>query len=519
MALFLRIWPYCLRNVQQTAGASIPVIHHEEAARPGRGPPGLLAGALACGGLLVLLLAFYARGKTLGVTTFDGDEYAFALVARDILHGKLPYTGIFDNKPVGLNYVFALAQAIGGQTVVAIHALGMIVTGLAAALIYLSTRRLRMPVAVALGLAALFATQTLYLGSWATMSELVALPLLCLANHLMLACPPERKSLGVPQLLALGAAYGLCVQITYLALPAFGLVALGLTLEPPLRWQSLMARGLAIGIGFVAALALAWLPQLLSGDLPHYLAEQGQYHAAYRRPLPPLWLWRSNFIEPLLWLGTPTAAACVLHGIGYRRFPLDRAVYLLGLQLIGALIAACASNRLYLHYLILALPAAALLPAAVLQGLPPAYSRWLALAVLACTAFHQIGLLRAMPGDLARPSLEADAARLIDSRTSPNSAIMVFNAQHSIYYLSNRAAATRFVFPNHYLSTCDGAPAIKPAQEVLQQGLAAKPALLLVGHLCRATINADALARQAHYQPVDIISVNGQSLTIYAPTR
>lgn len=478
---------------------------------------GALTVTLTAAAVLVLFLAFYARWKALAVSTFDADEYAFALVGRDILHGKLPYTGIFDNKPVGLNYLFALAQALGGQTVAAIHALGLVSTALAAALIYLGTRRLQMSVAVALALAALFATETLYLGGWATMSELVAMPLLCLANHLMLGRPSEGRPEGMAPLLALGAAYGLCAQITYLALPAFGLVAMGLTLEPPLRWWSIITRGLAIGAGFVAALALAWLPQLLSGDLPQYLAEQAQYHASYRRPFPPLWLWRSNFIEPLFWLSLPTAVACVLSAIAYRRVRFDRALWLVGLQLIGAVIAACASNRLYMHYLILTLPAAALLPAVVLRGVPVAYVRWLTVAVLACTAFHQVGMLRALSDHLVRPSLEADAARLIQSKTSPDSAIMVFNAQHTIYYLANRPAATRFVFPNHYLSTCDGAPAIRSAPQVLQQGLAEKPALLLVGHLCPATIDADAIARKAGYRPLDIISTNGKSLTVYAP--
>ncbi|KMS54429.1 hypothetical protein V474_20870 [Novosphingobium barchaimii LL02] len=385
---------------------------------------------LTGGAAILLLLAFYARWKTLAVTTFDGDEYAFALVARDILQGKLPYTGIFDNKPVGLNYLFALAQALGGQTVAAIHALGLVSAALAAAVIYFSTRRLQMSRAVALGLAALFATETLHLGGWASMSELVALPFLCLANYL--------------------------------------------TLEQPLRWQSILARGVAISFGFVAALALAWLPQLLSGDLQHYLAEQAQYHGAYRSPFPPLWLWRSNFIEPLSFLSLPTVVACVLYGIAHRRLRFGRAFWLLSLQLIGAVLANCASNRLYIHYLILALPAAALLPAAMLRTVPLNNSRWLALAVLACAAFHQISLLRALPDYLVRPSLEADAARLIESRTLPNSAIMVFNAQHTIYYLSHRPAATRFVFQNHYLSTCDGAPAIKSALQVLQLGLAEK---------------------------------------------
>ncbi|GEM_PF-2907971 len=330
--------------------------HAEASARAGRALPSILPAALLAGAIMLLLLAFYARLKTLGVTTFDGDEYAFALVGRDLLHGQQPHTGIFDNKPVGLNYVFALAQALGGESVAAIRAVGLVATGLSAMLIFRSVRGLQMPASVALGLAALFATQTLYLGGWASMSELVAVPLLCLANYLMLGRQPEGNPPAIPTLLAIGAAYGLCAQITYLTLPAFGLVALGLTLERHLRWRPLFTRGLSIGIGFVTAMGLVWLPQLLSGGLLPYLAEQAQYHGDYRVPTPPLWHWRSNLIEPLIVLGAPSLVAGILYAASYRRLPLDRATWLLGLQLAGAIIAASASNRLYMHYLILALP-------------------------------------------------------------------------------------------------------------------------------------------------------------------
>jgi hypothetical protein len=196
-----------------------------------------------------------------------------------------------------------------------------------------------------------------------------------------------------------------------------------------------------------------------------------------------------------------------------------RAFWIIALQLIGAMIAAVASNRLYTHYLILALPAFAVLPAIIAKGSPPRLQGRYAAALLVCASLSALLPLPPFLKHLSQSSVEMEAARIVRQITPAGSAIFVFNGQHTTYFLAQRAATSRFVFPNHYLQSCDGAPPVKSAASVLEEGLNARPALLLVGSLCRAEINADAVARRHGYQPVRTVVQDGKVIEIYAPQR
>ncbi|MEO5599039.1 MAG: hypothetical protein ABIQ66_10515, partial [Novosphingobium sp.] len=312
-------------------------------------------------GLGLLALGLIYRLLAINIATFDADEYAFALVARDILHGKLPYSGAFDNKPVGLNYLFALAEWLGGQSVAAIHGLGLVASALAAWLIHKSARALEASPPIALALAALFVLEALWLGGWASMSEVIVAPLLCLANLLLVRAPHGSRSLYF----GIGLIAGLACQITYLAAPCFGLTVLGMLLTSGEKLTERLLRGVLATLGLVAAIALVWLPQIVSGDWLGYVDEQLAYHGHYRLPPPPGWLWRENFLGPLVLLGLPVAAIWAVRlRAGALVWP-PRLFWIIALQLIGGMIAAIASNRLYTHYLILTLPAFALLPAII----------------------------------------------------------------------------------------------------------------------------------------------------------
>ena len=468
----------------------------------------------ACAGVL-LAGALGLRVATLNVTTFDADEYAFALVARDILLGKLPYSGIFDNKPVGLNYLFAAAEWIGGQSVTAIHALGLIASALAAWLIAKTARTLNVSLPGALALAALFLLETLWLGGWASMSEVVAAPLICLANYLLIRARKDSCSLY----LGIGLIAGMTCQITYLAAPVFGLMVLGMLLTSREKLGARLFMGVLATLGLITAIMLVWLPQIISGDWLNYVTEQLAYHGHYRQPSPPGWLWRENFLGPLVLLGVPVAAIWAIQlQAGALRWP-SRTFWIIALQLIGAMIAATASNRLYTHYLILALPALAVLPAITAQSSPPHLQGRYAAVLLVCAGLSALLPLPSLLKHLHQNSVEAEAARITRQLTPVGSTILVFNGQHTTYFLAQRAAASRFVFPNHYLQSCDGAPPVKSAASVLEEGLSARPALLLIGSLCPAEIDAVSVALQHGYHPVRTVVQDGKTIKIYAPQR
>src|SRR5690349_4238038 len=63
------------------------------------------------------------------VFSFGRDQGIYAVVADGLLHGKLPYRDLWDFKPPGIFFVYALAQALFGKSMLAprlLEVLGLI---------------------------------------------------------------------------------------------------------------------------------------------------------------------------------------------------------------------------------------------------------------------------------------------------------------------------------------------------------------------------------------------------------
>lgn len=469
--------------------------------------------ALAAGLALVALACAY-RLAAFTVDKFDGDEYAFALVARDVLHGKLPGAGVFDNKPVGLIYLFALAEWLGGEGVRAIRALGFVASAACGALLYRSSRNLGLSRAGALLVASLVMLGPLCLNGFASMSELLAAPVLAAANVLLVSRLVSGRRRPA-ELLGLGAVLGLACQITYLAAPCAALTVAGVLLT---QSRARLRDGVLMGAAGAVAVVAIWSPQLVASDWAAYAAEQIRYHQDYRVASLDWSRLIAGLAMPLAVLCLPILTAWVFRSPregGVKALP--PLTWILGLQLLGAALAAAASNQFYTHYLILALPAACALMAVLLADTPRPGRRagWIGLgAILALAAALPIAFLGPRLG--AR-SFEAKAAAAVDRLTRPDQSIFVYDEGHPIYFLAGRRSASRYVFPTHYLSSCDGAPAIVAPAVVLAQALARRPALVLVGALCPPEIDAAAQVRSAGYRIVDQIEADGRKVVLYAP--
>ncbi len=465
-------------------------------------------------GLAFAALACALRLASFKVTVFDGDEYAFALVARDVLHGHLPNTGVFDNKPVGLTYLFAFAEAVFGQTVLALRALGLGASIACGALLFTASRRLGLSRGGGLMIAALFMLGVLNVGAFTSMSELLACPLLAAANALLVS---EKR--GPITLLTLGAAFGLACQITYLAAPCAILTVAGSVLIDQRRPLATRLReGALMAVGGAAAAAAVWTPQLVAGGWGAYLADQFRYHQGYRLAGFGWDEWMAGFVLPLAALSLPIVALLLLRlERGRGPEPLPPLFWIIGLQAVGAVLAATASNHFYPHYLILAGPADALMAALLLAAAPGRQRRGglrvLAVVLLLATLLP-FSLLRER---LKTPSVEVQAAAATDRLTRPGQSLFVFDEAPAIYYLARRPAVGRYIFPTHYLYTCDHAPPIAAAATVLAQALAQRPALVLVGEVCTREIDAQPQIIQAGYRLVETLHPPQRRIAFYAP--
>jgi dolichyl-phosphate-mannose-protein mannosyltransferase len=179
--------------------------------------------------LLVLVL----RGSTFFHSVENWDESLYLLMARSVLDGHTLYTEIWDHKPPGIFYLFALAQLVFGRTVLSIRIATWLAITASSVLLFLIGRRLRSPTTgVVAGL--LYAVFSLNDGGIASNVELFFTPLLLLA--LLLVVSYEARALldrPSPPLL-LGLVAGLALQMKYVVI--FDLAAFFLLLAPSL-WR------------------------------------------------------------------------------------------------------------------------------------------------------------------------------------------------------------------------------------------------------------------------------------------
>jgi 4-amino-4-deoxy-L-arabinose transferase-like glycosyltransferase len=60
------------------------------------------------------------------VELLDQDETIYALVALELLSGELPYQAIFDHKPIGIYYIYAIFMGLFGKSFYAIRIMTML---------------------------------------------------------------------------------------------------------------------------------------------------------------------------------------------------------------------------------------------------------------------------------------------------------------------------------------------------------------------------------------------------------
>jgi hypothetical protein len=273
----------------------------------------------------------------------------------------------------------------------------------------------------------------------------------------------------------------------------------------------IVRRGALVAIGFLAVFVLILLPQIVSGDIVGYFATQLRYSLSYRVPTSVHVYWRGMF-GPVMRIAPALLIAAALlpigaHFVGWPERRRWRPAVIFSAGFVGALIAAMASQRFYPHYFILALPFLIMLTMTFLALLP---SRLRLVGLLGVLAFGgavgggymwQVGANLVANG-FAQPSFEAEVADHIRLVTTPDERIFVFYESHAIYYLARRDAVTHIVFPGHYSSERVGVTTFIDPHALLEQALAQRPALIVIGGLGAAAAAASARSRiqQAGYK-------------------
>lgn len=421
--------------------------------------------------LILVAMAFAALPRALVATlsVVHWDESIYTLVARDLKNGIMPFLGVFDHKPVALYYVYGLAQALLGETILALRLLAVAVAATGAFLIglyiYLVTDRDRNYGMLAASMYGLLS---------ATNGGLVAQPEL-LMNIAMVGIWLFQARLRYDEpdtltLLSIGAVMGFGFSTNYL----FGFTILAfcvdhlLCLSDKYRIRMLprkyVVSGIMVFLGFALTLALLLAPVFLAGALPGYLQMQVEFLSGYAEERSRLATLSDALIQlrPYALLTSLFAATALVKLVSPRK-PGDNPHLRRALIYFAfALLAALASNRGHGKYFLLILPAGLVLLTGMLREhlnerrLTTAIAVWLILLAAVSleterAVFKQgvLGWLRTVAG--APSDLPARIARDIAPELRPGETIYVYEYQPILYYLTATEPPTKFANSIHHL--------------------------------------------------------------------
>ncbi len=456
--------------------------------------------------LLLFLAVLITRLPTFFRSVMDWDESLYFLMAEQWRAGHLPYTAIWDNKPIGIYGVFALFQSWFGDTIFSIRIAAVLfitVTAFALFRIALKIPAGRTGVQIP---SALFAAAAYVICSL-TNDGLSANTEIFMACFTVLAV---WSALSGRAFLA-GLLFGMAFMTKYVALFEFPAIAFAvLALRPKLDLKAAAAASLALATGAALPLGLTILLYAGSGHLHSWL-EDSVLSNIRRVDVPvsmpalayainiELIRWSPLFLISLVMLAM--AAIEVPRILARRQFhAAARFNVFLALWLAGGSIGVASAKSFFDHYFLQILPVMCItltwlpLNLAVTRRLPRAAVLALCAAVMAlpliaaATAISQAAtpIFALRNGHLAlqpdTPARIAHAIRPLLAKPAAAPAtgqLFVFDYQPIIYSLAGQNPPTRYPFPS-VLTRCQLARVAKvPAMHEIARILATNPEFII----------------------------------------
>ncbi|HEY8943415.1 MAG TPA: glycosyltransferase family 39 protein, partial [Polyangiaceae bacterium] len=421
--------------------------------------------------------------------SFGRDQGIYALVGEGILRGKVPYRDLWDFKPPGIFFVYALAQGLFGKNMIAPRLLEVLALLGTIACMRRLTGVLFDNKTVGLVAGALTALIHVQMDFWHTGQPETFGALFTLLGLMLTAEPPRRGNVVIP--LAVGVVFG-CAALLKPPLGGGALVcAAYLAKRQRTRGETLGRALLAplwvgIGMTFPVLLCLAWFAA--KGALGDLYWTLGEFTPGYttlswegRRASDMLYYAIEEAFFKFSALGTAGVIAAVAISPLFVR---EREGLFLVLGVIAIHVAGIAmQGKFFAYHYGATLPLIALFAGVGLYKLwrrclmggaggAIAFFSFVAVAVPMRYAVRDLPqyfwerswirlhyLLRVPPYDLREAmdrelgyvadydlAADRDVARRLRERTSPDETVFVWGFEPVIYWLSDRTPASRFIY-------------------------------------------------------------------------
>jgi 4-amino-4-deoxy-L-arabinose transferase-like glycosyltransferase len=458
--------------------------------------------------LAVFLAVLITRLPTFFRSVMDWDESLYFLKAEQWRAGHLPYTAIWDNKPIGIYGVFALFQSWLGDTIISMRIAAVLFISVTAFAIFkialaIPVNQGRSPVAAALFASAAYVICSLTNDGLSANTEIF---MACFTVLAVLSALSGRALLA-------GLLIGMAFMTKYVAVFEFPAIAFAaLALNPGLTLKSATRTSLALLTGAATPLALTILLYAGSGHLHAWLEDS--ILSNFRRIDVPVSMpalsyaidielarWSPLFLISLIMLGMAALRIPRLI-INKTLSPAARFNFFLALWLAGGCIGVASAKSFFDHYFLQILPVMCV----TLAWLPLNLGRTRSLgrfpALLLCAAVLALPLAAAATAvsQAATPILALDHGHLSLRRDTPariaqeiqpllpkpataaafaSGQLFVFDYQPIIYSLDRQLPPTKYPFPS-VLTKCQLARVAKaPAMHEILRILATNPEFII----------------------------------------
>jgi hypothetical protein len=428
----------------------------------------------------LILLGFLGLTLLLRLGTFhksviDFDESYFLLLGRSILRGEVPYTTLWEHSPPGGFVLFALIEALLGQSVLALRIATWLIVALEGFLLYRLGRATsggnEAAGVIAGTLYAVFTVNNLGLAGH---RELFLAPCVTLAVYLLLTAAPRPSN---ARLLLAGLAIGCALQLKYMYLfeaAAVFLIATVLVVAEQQRSRAMIGalakNYMLLAVGPVLSATLPSTYFALNGHWAEFADANFRAATTYARNTPYtikylterlIWQTRSN---TLIWIGALLAPIYLVFGKDVdRRKRLNMVALLIwfGLALVGTM----STGRYWDHYYLqLVAPGSLLTALLIVEALRAVASDGLRFALVAAlilvSSLYWVGYPRLFDSAvvvykyyLRGTQPPADGPRVVSDylrgRVKHDDAIFVPAYEPIIYYMVDARIPTKHAFPPH----------------------------------------------------------------------
>ncbi len=379
---------------------------------------------------LFFLATLLSRIPSLSQSVLDWDESLYFLMAQQWRHGHLPYTTIWDNKPIGIYAIFAVAQTLFGDRVAAIRLAMVLCVSLLAYAVFRITRALTSDEAAGLVAGGALILCSLSNDGLASNTELFMA--CCTALAVWVSLTTERAFLVG---LLLGAAF----MIKYVSI-----------FEAPAIFFYFLARHRRPAAGFVMLLGAA-VPVALAALLYTAHGQLGLWWATsvasnFRRAGTPFTQQAFDYempVQALRWGTLYLAGLALLVLAAALRRPAE---LFLAFWLLGGAVGVVAAKSFYDHYFLQILPVLCVILGVLLARLGSA--AWRRAAFLVVALALPAWAARTAIGHSLTPDIPGEVAAAL--RSEPGS-LYVFDTQPIIYALAGKTPPTRFVLPSELI--------------------------------------------------------------------